>query len=232
MHYKNIVPAIFLERPNRFVAHCLVEGQPVVAHVKNTGRCREILLPGTPVWLQRQAGALRKTGWDLITAQKGGPEGLLINIDSQVTQRATEEALTAGTLRVAGEPVRFFRREAVWGDSRYDLYVETDHHSGYMEIKGCTLEREGLVLFPDAPTLRGAKHVRGLTELAANGMYAGLFFCVQLGGMAAFTPNRTMDPAFADAVEQAALAGVEIRAFCCRVTPDSIDLAEEIPVFL
>lgn len=228
MEYENIHGATFLERPNRFIAHCLVNGREVVAHVKNTGRCGEILVPGTTVYLEHAPSPARKTDWSLISAQKGD---LLINIDSQAPNQVVHEALLAG--RLLDEDITYLKREAKYGSSRMDFYMETvTGRRIFMEVKGVTLETQGHVLFPDAPTQRGAKHVRELAAAIQEGYEAMLILVVQLSPAAYFTPNHATDPQFALALKEAAAAGVKIHAFDCETTPESLKLNTEIPVRL
>lgn len=233
MQYPSVVPGRFLQRPNRFVA--LVETREGVqrCHVKNTGRCRELLLPGAQVWLQRHSDPARKTAYSLIAVQKGG---LLINMDSQAPNRAVREWLEAGLAPAAdGWPVpgiTLLRPEYRYGDSRFDFYLEAGDRRIFLEVKGVTLEQEGVVLFPDAPTERGLKHLRGLAASRAEGYEAAVLFVVQMQGPRRFTPNRATDPAFADGLAAAREAGVQLLARDCRVTPDSMVLANPVEIIL
>ncbi len=209
----SVLPATFVSRPNRFIARCLVEGEEVVCHVKNTGRCRELLLPGAPVYLCRATeGAKRKTPYDLIAVQKGAR---LINMDSQAPNAAAGEFLRSRYAQV--------RAEVRYGDSRVDFLVEDDtSRKTFVEVKGVTLEEDGVVRFPDAPTQRGVKHLRELTRALDEGYGAAVLFVVQMGDVRYFTPNDRTDPDFAAALREAAAAGVEIWAYDCAVTPDSM----------
>ena len=201
MFYANMVPGIFLSRPNRFIAYVEIDGRTEIVHVKNTGRCRELLPPGARVWCQRSDNPARKTKYDLITVQKGS---LLINMDSQAPNTAAGEWLRAGGL---GE-IENLRRETVHGDSRFDLSFVKDGRQCFLEVKGVTLENQGVCAFPDAPTERGVKHLRELTELRRQGRCAAVLFLVQMKGVHAFSPNDGTDPAFGAALREARGAGV------------------------
>ena len=226
MRYENVIPGRFIRRPNRFIAHVEAEGREVVCHVKNTGRCREMLTEGATVYLQKCPSPTRKTGFDLIAADK---DGLLINMDSQAPNRAFREWAEAGGF---WPDLTLLKPEAVFGGSRFDFYLEAGQRRAFVEVKGVTLERKGVVLFPDAPTERGLKHVRELTECLKQGFEAYLVFIVQMQGAEYFTPNKETDPAFASALKQAAEAGVQVLAWDCRVTPDSMTVDKPLPVVL
>ena len=203
MQYSNVVPGRFVSRPNRFLAQVETADGVQTCHVKNTGRCAELLLPGAPVWLQRfGADAKRKTKFDLIAVQKGA---LLLNIDSQAPNAAAREFLASGGL---GWIPSVLRPEYTWGDSRFDFYLEHGGRRCLAEVKGVTLEEDGTALFPDAPTLRGIKHLEGLSRAAAQGFACCVLFVVQFSPAAAFAPNRRTHPAFADALRAARDAGV------------------------
>lgn len=224
MRYEEVQPAVFLTRPNRFIAHVLLQGQEVVCHVKNTGRCRELLRPGVQVWLEKGRGAKRKTAWDLIAVQKGGR---LVNMDAQAPNRAFGEwarNLEPGIVSV--------RPEVFFEDSRLDFLLETERGKHYVEVKGVTLESGGHVHFPDAPTERGVRHLHTLIRAVEQGYRATVFFVVQMGDVLDFAPNDETHPAFGQALRQAAKAGVQVRAFCCRVTPGEMEIDREIPVIL
>lgn len=230
MHYPHILPARFLFRPNRFIAHCEAKGKEVIAHVKNTGRCKELLLPGATVYLQHHTGGGRKTEYSLICVDKGG---LLVNIDSQAPNKVAEEALAGGQLTLPGMGVPgFIRREAAFGQSRFDFYLEGKGKKAFLEVKGVTLEKNGAVRFPDAPTLRGVKHLRELTAAREAGFLAYVLFVVQLSPAAYFVPNDVTHPAFGEALRMAARAGVQVLAYDCAVTPESIALGQPVPVRL
>ena len=224
MRYEEVQPAVFLTRPNRFIAHVLLQGQEVVCHVKNTGRCRELLRPGVQVWLEKGRGAKRKTAWDLIAVQKGER---LVNMDAQAPNRAFGEwarNLEPGIVSV--------RPEVFFEDSRLDFLLETERGKHYVEVKGVTLKSGGHVYFPDAPTERGVRHLHTLTRAVEQGYRATVFFVVQMGDVLDFAPNDETHPAFGQALRQAAKAGVQVRAFCCRVTPEEMEIDREIPVIL
>ncbi len=231
MRYEQVVTARFLTRPNRFIAHCELAGRVVTAHVKNTGRCRELLVPGATVYLQDHRDAPRKTRYSLIAVDKGG---LLINMDSQAPNHVVREALAAGCLSPVAFPPTLIRPETTWGDSRLDFYLagEEPGQQGFVEVKGVTLEEEGVVLFPDAPTQRGAKHLATLAQAVAAGYEAMALFLVQMSGVSYFTPNWRTDPDFAAALQLAAAAGVRVTAYTCQVTPDSLLLDAPLPVRL
>ena len=225
MKYTNMVPGIFLARPNRFIAHIDIGGRVEVCHVKNTGRCRELLIPGVQVWCQESANPNRKTRFDLIAVQKG-PR--LINMDSQAPNAAAREWLLSGGLG----PIENLRAETVRGDSRFDFSFQKDGKEYFLEVKGCTLERDGVCAFPDAPTVRGAKHLRGLAELARSGVGACVLIVIQMADVAYFHPNDDTDPAFGQALREAAAAGVEIFAVDCAVTADSMTIRDFVEVRL
>lgn len=225
MRYPNIAPAVFADRPNRFVAHCRMGGELLTVHVKNTGRCRELLVPGAPVWLTRSDNPARKTAYDLIAVQKGSR---LINMDAAAPNAAFGEYARAGRFL----PQAAVRAEVAYGASRFDFRLESGGKTHFVEVKGVTLEEEGVVRFPDAPTQRGVKHLRELAAAAAAGCGAHLVFVVQMEDVRWLEPNDRTHPAFGQALREAARAGVDVRAFWCAVTPDSMELAGEIPVRL
>ena len=225
MKYENMLPGVFLARPNRFVAHVEIGGNTEICHVKNTGRCRELLVPGCTVWCQRAANPSRKTKFDLIAVQKG-PR--LINMDSQAPNAAVKEWLLAGGLG----PVEALRPERVKGDSRFDFSFTKDGKECFLEVKGCTLEHDGVCAFPDAPTERGARHLRGLTELARAGYGAYVLFVIQMEDVRFMHPNDATDPNFGRALREAAAAGVEILAVDCHVTTDSMTIGKFVEVRL
>jgi len=237
MRYQNVKEAIFLSRPNRFTAKCLLDGEEVAAHVKNTGRCKELLIPGTRVWLEKAASAERKTAWSLITVEKTLETGekLLVNLDSQAPNIAAYEAAKAGTLPftfLQGKTLKALRREVFFEDSRYDLHGETEAGRFFIEVKGVMLERDGAAWFPDAPTERGIKHLDGLCRAVQEGYRCGVLFVVQMERADYFSPNRQTHAAFGEALQRAAKAGVEIIAMCCRITPEEIHITHSIPVRL
>ncbi len=231
MHYGRIVKAYFLERPNRFVAKVNLDGEETTVHVKNTGRCKELLLPGSTVYLEDHFGKDRKLRYSLIAVEKGA---LLVNMDSNAPNKVVGEALNAGTIVLGGlGKLKAVKPEKTYGDSRFDFYVvDEDGKEGYVEVKGVTLENDGIVSFPDAPTERGVKHVKELVKAKENGYYAGIIFVVQMEGMKAFTPNDNRHKAFGDALRGAKEQGVEILAYECKVTPDSLTATKPVSIKL
>ena len=226
MTYDNIHEAVFLDRPNRFIAHILLNGQKQVCHVKNTGRCRELLIPGAAVYVQKAANPARKTAYDLIAVWKGGR---LINMDAAAPNRVFGEWLRAGGLGFVPELIR---PECVHGDSRFDFYFEHGGKRAFAEVKGVTLEEDGIVRFPDAPTERGVKHLRGLARCVEEGFEAYAVFIIQMKGVKFFEPNRATHPEFAQALCQAARAGVKLIALDCYVTKDSLTAGERVEIRL
>ena len=224
MRYKTVVTGVFHSRPNRFIALVDVGGREEVCHVKNTGRCRELLLPGAQVVLSVSDNPARKTKYDLVAVWKEGTG--LVNMDSQAPNAAAAELLP----RLV--PGAVIRAEQRCGLSRFDFSLETEQGVGYLEVKGCTLEREGHAYFPDAPTERGVKHLRELTELRRQGRCAAVLFLVQMKGVHAFSPNDGTDPAFGAALREARGAGVEILCYDCLVTPESMIADQPVPVEL
>lgn len=225
MEYGKMVPGVFLARPNRFIAHVQIDGREEVCHVKNTGRCRELLPPGAEVWCQESDNPARKTKYDLITVKKGDR---LINMDSQAPNTAAREWLLAGGLGEISE----LRPETVHGDSRFDFSFMKDGKRCFLEVKGVTLENDGVCAFPDAPTERGTKHLRGLARAAEEGFGAYVLFVVQMENVRYLHPNDATDPAFGKTLREAAEAGVKILAMDCRVTPGSMALNKSLPVCL
>ena len=223
MNYTNMTPGRFLSRPNRFIAHVEIDGQTEVVHVKNTGRCRELLPVGAEVWCQKSDNPSRKTKYDLITVRKGSR---LINMDSQAPNLAAKEWLASGGL---GE-IRNLRPETKHGDSRFDFSFVKDGKTCFLEVKGVTLENDGVCAFPDAPTERGAKHLRGLEALAQQGYGAYVLFVIQMSDVKYLHPNDVTDPAFGAALRSAAAAGVQVLAMDCAVTVDSMDI--RLPVLV
>ena len=225
MHYDNMIPGTFLARPNRFIAHMEINGQTEVVHVKNTGRCRELLPAGAQVWCQRSGNPNRKTKYDLITVRKGHR---LINMDSQAPNAAAKEWLLAGGLGQIEE----LKAESFHGDSRYDFTFLKDGKRCFLEVKGVTLENDGICAFPDAPTDRGAKHLRGLTEAARDGFGAYVLFVIQMTDVKYLHPNDATDPNFGAALREAAANGVTVMAVDCDVTVDTMTIGKEVPVIL
>ena len=223
MYYRHVVPGIFHARPNRFIAHIEIDGQMQICHVKNTGRCRELLPPGAKVWCQESTNPNRKTKYDLIAVQKGDR---LINMDSQAPNIAAGEWLRSGGLG----PIEQVKAETVHGDSRFDFSFVKDGTLCFLEVKGVTLETDGVCAFPDAPTERGAKHLRGLIQAAREGYGAYVLFVIQMSDVKYLHPNDITDPVFAAALREAAENGVTILAMDCGVTPDTMQL--RLPVLV
>ena len=223
MRYSDMVSGIFHARPNRFIAHVEIDGEMQTVHVKNTGRCRELLVPGATVWCQRTSNPNRKTQFDLIAVQKGER---LINMDSQAPNAAVHEWLSAGGLG----PVENIRPETFHGDSRFDFSFTKDGVPCLMEVKGCTLENDGVCAFPDAPTQRGEKHIRGLMEAVKEGYECYMLIVIQMSDVKYFHPNDDTDPAFGKALREASDAGVHVLAMDCAVEPDFMEL--RIPVLV
>ena len=225
MHYPNITPATFLARPNRFIAHVEIGGQVEVVHVKNTGRCRELLPPGAEVWCRKSDNPNRKTKYDLITVKKGSR---LINMDSQAPNLAAKEWLLSGGL---GE-ISHLKPEFTHGGSRFDFSFEKDGKTCFLEVKGVTLENGGICAFPDAPTERGTKHLRGLTQAAKDGFGTYVLFVIQMADVQYLHPNDTTDPDFGAALREAAANGVQILAMDCQVTVDEMRIRQPVPDIL
>lgn len=225
MYYPNMIPGIFLARPNRFIAHVEINGAVEVVHVKNTGRCRELLPVGAQVWCQRSSNPARKTKYDLITVRKGEH---LINMDSQAPNQAAGEWLRRGGLGEA----RNIRAEVTHGDSRFDFAFTLEGKPCFLEVKGVTLEKDGVCAFPDAPTQRGTKHLRGLTEAAKEGFGAYALFVIQMADVLYLHPNDATDPEFGKALREAAANGVTVLAVDCAVTTDSMEIRQAVPVHL
>ena len=226
MHYSGVRRGVFVGRPNRFVAHAELDGQRVVCHVKNTGRCRELLTPGAVIYLQESDNPNRKTRYDLIAVEKGG---LLINMDAQAPNRVFYEWAAGGGF-VPG--LTLLKAEQRFGDSRFDFYWEAGERKGFVEVKGVTLEEGGAVYFPDAPTQRGVKHLEGLAACLAVGYEASVCFVIQMAQADFFAPNDRTHPAFGQALRGVSQAGVQVLAHACTVTPDSLTLAQAVPVRL
>lgn len=225
MIYENIRPGIFRERPNRFIAHVEIDGQLETVHVKNTGRCRELLVPGAEVFCQHFDSTARKTQYDLICVRKGP---YLINMDSQAPNAAVKEWLLSGGLG----PITNLRPETVHGDSRFDFSFQKDGKPCFLEVKGVTLEEQGICAFPDAPTQRGAKHLRGLQRAAQEGFGAYVLFVIQMKPVRFLHPNDITDPDFGSALRQAAAAGVRVLAVDCFVSPTEMRIADYVEVRL
>lgn len=225
MRYPNIHPAVFLSRPNRFVARCRMGEEVLTVHVKNTGRCRELLVPGAAVWLTKSDNPARKTAFDLVAVQKGER---LINMDAAAPNAAFGEFARAGRFL----PGAAVRAEVTYGASRFDFRLNQDGKIHFVEVKGVTLEEDGVVRFPDAPTERGVKHLRELAAACRAGFGAHVVFVVQMAEAAWMEPNDRTHPAFGQALREAAEAGVKIHAWTCRVEPDEMELARRLEVRL
>ena len=226
MRYERIYEGIFLERPNRFIAYIEIDGQVETVHVKNTGRCKELLQPGAKVFVQKAANPERKTQWDLIGVKKGDR---MINMDSQIPNKVVEEWIRAGNLF---ENVTLVKPETTYGKSRFDLYIEADGRKIFMEIKGVTLEEDGVVRFPDAPTERGVKHLQELIQAKQDSYEAYVFFVIQMKDVKYFTPNMATHAAFGEALKEASEAGVKVLAYDCEVTKESIEIGKQVDVYL
>ncbi len=231
MKYKNIHKAVFLSRPNRFIAHCLLNGEEVVAHVKNTGRCRELLTEGATVYLEEPGGRERRTKYDLVAVEKCLSDGsfLLINMDSQAPNEVAAELLGSGGLFKGATRIR---REVTQGNSRFDFCIEEGDRITFLEVKGCTLESGGVASFPDAPTERGVKHIEELISLRREGYGAAILFIIQMKGVYEFRPNDITHRAFGDALRRAEAEGVRIYAYDSIITPDSIVADQPVEVKL
>lgn len=225
MKYSNMFPGVFLARPNRFIAHVKMDDQTEVVHVKNTGRCRELLPVGAEVWCQKSDNPSRKTKYDLITVKKAHR---LINMDSQAPNLAAKEWLASGGL---GE-IKNLRAETKHGDSRFDFSFIRDGKHCFLEVKGVTLENDGICAFPDAPTERGAKHLRGLAEAVKEGFGGYVLFVIQMADVKHLHPNDATDPEFGKALREAAANGVQVMAVDCDVTIDEMVIGNFVPVIL
>jgi len=225
--YDNILPAIFLKRPNRFIAHCLLEEEEVIVHVKNTGRCKELLIPGVTVYLQSNNNPNRKTKYSLISVIKGER---LINMDSQVPNKMIYKALNNGKINLPGVKgeLTHLKGEQSYQKSRFDFYFESKTQKGFIEVKGVTLEEDGIVLFPDAPTERGIKHIDELIKASKEGFLAYVIFVIQMKDVKYFTPNMKTHQEFGEALMIAQNQGVEVLAYDSIVTPESIGINQEV----
>lgn len=226
MRYEKITKGKFISRPNRFKAYVELNGEEELVHVKNTGRCAELLKAGATVYVQKSDKEERKTKWDLIAVEKGQR---MINMDSQIPNQVVKEWLEKENLF---ENITCIRPEYTYGNSRFDLYVEAGERKIFIEVKGVTLEEDGVVRFPDAPSERAVKHVEELQKAVKDGYEAYVFFVIQMKDVRYFTPNRQTHPEFAEALAEAERNGVKILAYDCSVTEDSIELGKEVPVVL
>ena len=228
MIYNNIVCGEFVSRPNRFTANVLINGQQEICHVKNTGRCREILVEGAEVWLEQSSSPARRTKYDLVAVRKGGR---LINIDSQAPNKAVAEWLERE--KPFGADMELFR-EKTYGSSRFDIMLRSKNsdRTVYIEVKGCTLERDGTALFPDAPTERGVKHLNELIDCRRHGYEAALFILVQMSDISYFTPNYATHREFGEAMKKAHNSGVRLMCYDSTVTPESLDVRSPVEIRL
>lgn len=224
MRYERVKKAIFLERPNRFIARVSLEGKTVICHVKNTGRCRELLVPGAVVYLEESANPSRKTAYDLIAVEKSGR---LINMDAQAPNKVFGEWATQFDPTCTA-----IHPEYSIGQSRLDFCLESAGGNHFVEVKGVTLEENGHTRFPDAPTERGVKHLHELIRLAEEGYRATVFFVVQMDDVLDFSPNDVTHPAFGEVLRLAASRGVQVAAYSCRVTPEEMTINRPVPVIL
>lgn len=226
MRYDNIHKGKFLSRPNRFIANVEIDGKAEVCHVKNTGRCKELLIEGCTVWPEHSDSELRKTAFDLVAVEKGDR---LINMDSQAPNKAVGEWLREKM--PFGEGFSVYP-EKKYGNSRFDFYLESQDRKIFMEVKGCTLEKDGVVLFPDAPTLRGVKHIEELSHCLDEGYESYIMILVQMSDVKYFTPNYDTHPEFGEALEKASRKGVKILCYDCNVTHDSMTVGKPVKVKL
>ena len=228
MKYSSVKKAVFIKRPNRFIAHVLIDNKEEIVHVKNTGRCKEILRDGTPVILEASKNPHRKTKYSLIAAYK---DRVLINIDSQVPNGVVYEAIKNDAIKEI-QGITKISREVVYGHSRFDLYFETEKQKGFVEVKGVTLETEGIAMFPDAPTTRGCKHIYEMIQAVEEGYMGFIFFLIQMKGVKYFTPHEIRDPKFSQALKLASEKGVTLLAYDTVVSEDEIILSSPVEIRL
>ena len=229
MRYNNIKEGIFLKRPNRFLAHVLIDDKEEIVHVKNTGRCKEILKEGVKVILEPSSNPNRKTAYSLIAAYKGG---MLINIDSQIPNMVVFEGIKDKKIPLLSDTIDL-KREVGYKNSRFDIYFERKNSKGFLEVKGVTLEKDGIAMFPDAPTERGRKHLLELGEAVSKGYEGFVVFFIQFNmGEGYFTPNSITDPKFAEALSHCASNGVKILSYDSKVEEDQITINKEIKIHL
>jgi len=226
MVYSNIHKGIFRSRPNRFIAEVEINGKVEICHVKNTGRCKELLILGATVYVDYVDSPSRSTAYDLIAVRKGD---VLINIDSYAPNRAFGEYLRQ---RKFLDGISSIKAEAKYGSSRFDFYVETSTSKVFIEVKGVTLEENGIAMFPDAPTERGIKHLNELASCIADGYNAYVVFVIQMKGISCFTPNYKTHQAFGDTLTKVMAVGVKALAFDCVIKPDEMVIGESIPIKL
>lgn len=231
LKYKNIFEGVFLNRPNRFIAEVKINGKVETVHVKNTGRCRELLVEGCRVWLEESDNPSRKTKYDLVCVEKqrDDKDPLIINMDSQIVNDVAEEWLSSGGLFSTDAKIR---REVKYKNSRFDFYIEDGDRKAFLEVKGVTLEKDGVASFPDAPTERGVKHINELVAAINDGYDAYILFVIQMKGVFRFEPNDMTHKAFGDILRTAAGEGVKIIAMDCLVTPDSIEIDKNVEISL
>lgn len=231
MRYKNITEGIFISRPNRFIAKVEIDGKEETVHVKNTGRCRELLVSGCRVYLEKSDNPARKTAYDLVAVEKLTESGetLLINMDSQIPNYAAEQWLKISGMFSENAVIR---REVRYGNSRFDIYAEDGSRRAFIEVKGVTLEHNGTAMFPDAPTQRGVKHIRELIKCTEEGYEAYILFVIQMESVNEFRPNDATDKEFGKALREAEKAGVKILAQSCVITSDSIEIKSPVKVIL
>lgn len=230
MKYKEVVKGIFKERPNRFIAKVEIDGVEETVHVKNTGRCKELLLENSVVYLFVSNNPSRKTKYDLIAVEKQTENGtILINMDSQAPNDMVSEWLPKSGLFSENA---FFKREVTFGKSRFDFYVEDADKKAFIEVKGVTLENNGVALFPDAPTERGVKHINELCTCVENGYSAFIIFVIQMSGVKLFKPNDTTHKAFGDALRKAEKSGVKILAYDSKVENDIVIINNPVKIEL
>ena len=228
MKYYNIINGVFLDRPNRFVSNVLIDGKLEKAHVKNTGRCKEILKKGTIVYLEKSNNPNRKTNYSIISAYK---DNILINIDSQIPNYVVYDSICSNKIFQLKE-IDYLKREVTYGNSRFDLYYEKGKQKGFIEVKGVTLEIDGISTFPDAPTKRGVKHIFELIESQREGFQNYVFFLIQIDGIRYFRPNVAMDIDFSNSLILAKKEGVNILAYNSIITRDTIDIGENVEILI
>lgn len=224
MKYSNVVKGSFIDRPNRFIANCEIDGKSQVCHVKNTGRCKELFVEGATVYLQKADNPNRKTLYDVIAVQKGDR---LINIDSQIVNGAALEYMS-----VLFDNIKLIKPECVYGNSRFDIYLETETDKIFVEVKGVTLEKDGTALFPDAPTERGVKHLKELQKAVLDGYKAYVLFVIQMDNISHFEPNKETHLEFSEELKKAQKNGVTVLAYNCTVTPNEIEIKDKVRVIL
>lgn len=224
MKYSNIVKGAFVSRTNRFIANCEMDGKSQVCHVKNTGRCNELFVKGATVYLQKADNPKRKTLYDLIAVRKGNR---LINIDSQIVNGAALEYMP-----VLFDNIKLIKPECVYGNSRFDIYLETETDKIFVEVKGVTLEKDGTALFPDAPTERGVKHLKELQKAVLDGYKAYVLFVIQMDNISHFEPNKETHLEFSEELKKAQKNGVTVLAYNCTVTPNEIEIKDKVRVIL